>query len=283
MHGLSRRPAPPVNELMTSLGLQAWKPMIAALLLPPVPMIVLVLAGARLMLRRRLLAWLLVLAGCAGLWLTATPALGKLMRQWVHPPPPALSAQRIEALRRERDRAPPTAIVVLGGGRVELAVEYGMSNLTPISLERLRFGLWLARETRLPVAFVGGVGHGGRPGASEAEIAARIAEREFGRRLEWTEDRSRDTVENARYAVPLLQAAGIRRILLVSHDYHLPRAERAFARAAVHAGVPLEIVPAPLGVVPAYEWSWQDWVPGRSGQLDSQLMLHEWLGYLLGA
>lgn len=266
-----------------SLGLESWKSLVAVLILPPVPLILLVLVGARLVFRRRMLAWTLILLGCAGLWLSATAGLGKLMRITVHVPPPALTEAAIAELRKAGDTLPGTAIVVLGGGRHELSPEYGVSNLTPISIERLRYGIWLGRETRLPVAYTGGIGHGGRPGATEAEIAARIAEREFQRPLKWTEDRSRDTTENGLLTVPLLQAAGVQRIVLVTHDYHMPRALRAFHRAAEREGRPLEILAAPVGLRPMYEWEWQDWMPSRGGFSDSHLMLHEWLGYLLGA
>jgi uncharacterized SAM-binding protein YcdF (DUF218 family) len=71
--------------------------------------------------------------------------------------------------------------------------------------------------------------------------------------------------------------------VLVTHDYHMPRALRAFRRAAEREGRPLEVIAAPVGVQPMHEWEWQDWLPSRGGFADSHLMLHEWLGYLLGA
>lgn len=265
-----------------SLGLEGWKPLVNALLLPPAPFLLLVLVGARLMFRRRLLAWCLVLLGVAGVWLSATPALGKLMRQTVHPVPPAISEDTLAALAKGVDNR-RTAIVVLGGGRRELSPEYGSANLTPVSIERLRYGLWLARQTKLPVAFTGGLGHGARPGATEAEIASRIAEQEFRLPLRWTEERSRDTQENGLLTVPLLKADGIERVVLVTHDYHMRRALRAFERGAEHAGVAMRFEPAPVGLYPAYQWEWQDYLPGRTGFFDNHLMLHEWLGYLLGA
>jgi uncharacterized SAM-binding protein YcdF (DUF218 family) len=273
-----------VNDLLVSLGLESWKSLIAVLILPPVPFLVMILLGARLMFGRRLIAWLLVLTGCAGLWISATPALGKLMRTTVHPTPSALDPAELPALRKQAEAEPGrTAIVVLGGGRRELSPEYGVSNVSLLTLERLRYGIWLGRELRTPVAYSGGLGHGGRPGATEAEIAARVAEREFGRPLKWLEDRSRDTTENGMLTVPLLQAEGITRIVLVTHDFHMPRALRAFQRAAAREGRPLEILPAPVGLRPLHEWEWQDWLPTRAGHWDAQLMLHEWLGYLLGA
>ena len=271
-----------MNDLILSLGLEGWKPLVSALLLPPVPFLLLVLVGARLMFRRRLLAWCLILLGVAAVWLSATPALGKLMRQTVHPVPPPLSEERIAELAKGGD-ARRTAIVVLGGGRRELSPEYGSANLTPISMERLRYGIWLARQTRLPLAYTGGLGHGARPGATEAEIASRIAEQEFRLPLRWAEDGSRDTQENGLLTVPLLKADGIQRVVLVTHDYHMRRALRAFERGADHARATMQFELAPVGLYPAYQWEWEDYLPGRSGFYDNHLMLHEWLGYLLGA
>ena len=171
--------------------------------------------------------------------------------------------------------------MVLGGGRQVLAPEYGISTLNARSIERLRYGLWLSRETNLPVAFSGGVGHGARPGPSEAEIAARIAEREFNRPLRWTEGESRDTRENAVKTVALLREQGIETIVLVTHNYHMRRALRNFQRAA--EGSKVKIVAAPLGLPMPGRISALQWLPGLDGFEDTQLALHEWLGYLVGA
>ena len=269
-----------MNDLIVSLGLEGWKPVLSALVLPPLPLLLLILVGARLMFRRRLLAWGLIVLSCCGLWVLSTPAFSKWLTNTAYRVPPALDETRITELRAE---GAGTAIVVLGGGRRELSPEYGVSNLSLLGLERLRYGIWLSRQTRLPVAFSGGLGHGARPGPTEAEIAARIAEREFGLPLKWLEDRSRDTTENGLLTVPLLAKAGVHRIVLVTHGVHMRRALRAFERAAQREGLPLEIVPAPMGMTPRHEWSLIDFLPGRQGFYDSHLLLHEMLGYALGA
>ncbi|MBT9486645.1 MAG: YdcF family protein [Rubrivivax sp.] len=271
-----------MNDLIMSLGLEGWKPLVTALLLPPAPFLLLVLVGARLMFRRRLLAWCLVLLGVAGVWFSATPAVGKLMRQTLHPVPLPISDERIAELAKGGDNR-RTAIVVLGGGSRDLSPEYGMSNLTPASVERLRYGIWLARQTKLPLAFTGGLGHGARPGATEAEIASRMAEQEFRFPLRWTEDRSRDTAENGLLTVPLLKADGIQRVVLVSHDYHMRRVLRAFERGAAHSQATMRFELAPMGMRPPHEWELADFLPSRGGFYDNHLVLHEWLGYLLGA
>ena len=218
-----------MNELLFTLGIEGWKPVITALILPPLPFLVLIIAGARVMFRRRLLSWSLILLGVAGVWLFSTIAVGQAMTFWLLQPPRPLSESEIGDLKK----APKTAIIVLGGGRRLLAPEYGLSTLHPRSIERLRFGIWLSRETGLPLGFSGGVGNGALPGPSEAEIAARIADREFGRPLRWQEGESRDTRENALRTVALLQPQGIEQIVLVTHAYHM---RRALGLAALEAG-----------------------------------------------
>ncbi|MDO9074715.1 MAG: YdcF family protein [Rubrivivax sp.] len=267
-----------MNDLFLTLGIEGWKPVLGSLLLSPLPLLILVLVGARLMFRRRLLAWLLILLGVIPIYLACTNAVSGLLQRGLTRPPPALAAAEMAALRK----APRTAIVVLGGGRRELSPEYGVSNLKERGIERLRYGIWLSRETNLPLAFSGGIGHGGKPGSTEAEIAARIAEREFGRPLRWTETESRDTRENALRTVALLRKDGIEQIVLVTHNYHMRRALRNFERAAAQ-GTPLKIVAAPMGLPSSTRIEARDWLPLASNLQTTTIALHEWLGYLAGA
>lgn len=268
-----------MNDILVTGGVEAWKPVLEALLMPPVPMLLLVLIGARLMFRRRLVAWLLILAGVVGIWMMCTMAAGIWMNRVLLTPPRALSNGEIAELRRQ----PKTAIVVLGGGRRLLAPEYGLSTLRPFTIERLRYALWLARETSLPVAFSGGVGHGSEPGPSEAEIAARIAEREFGRPLRWTEGQSRDTNENGIRTIALLHGEGIERIVLVTHAFHMRRALAAFERAKQRSNAQITLVPAPVGVDPGGSVRARDWLPSYEGFEMTRIALHEWIGRLAGA
>jgi uncharacterized SAM-binding protein YcdF (DUF218 family) len=266
-----------MNDIFTALGIESWKPLLSALMLPPAPMLLLVLVGARVMFRRRLLAWLLVLLGVLGIWFSCTSALGHGLTQWLVKPPLALTEQRVGELKR----APKTVIVVLGGGRRLYAPEYGVSTLTERSIERLRYGVWLAKETGLPLAFTGGTGHGAPAGPSEADIAARVAERELGRALRHVEGESRDTRENAQRSIALLEPTGVEQIVLVTHGYHMPRALHNFQRAI--AGRRITLVAAPMGLSPGGRFTVGDWLPSTSGFEQVRLALHEWVGRLAGA
>jgi len=268
-----------VNELFSLLGIEAWKPVLTALVLPPVPLLLLVLIGARLILPRRGLGWLFVLIGTLGIWLSACNGVGSLLTQFLLRPPPALSADAIAQLKADVKARQPLTIVVLGGGRDAFAPEYGRSTLRPRSLERLHYGVWLARETGATVGFTGGVGWGESSGPTEAEVAAHVAAKDFGLPLKWTEGDSRDTRENAIRSVALLKQAGVTRAILVTHAWHMPRALRLFDAAA---GGAIEFIAAPIALAPLNRGGAVDWIPSAEGFERVRLVLREGLARLVG-
>ena len=268
-----------MNDLFVALGIESWKSILGALLMPPIPFLVMVLVGMRLVYRRRLLAWSLVLTGVAGTWLMGSTAVSIGLSRWLLTPPRALAHSEVSELKGQ----PHTAVLVLGGGRYLMAPEYGLSNLSILGVERLRYGVWLSKQANLPLAFSGGVGHGTDAGPSEAEIAARIAEREFGRQIKWLEGESRDTGENASRSLAVLHEVGIEHVVLVTHDFHMRRALGAFERAKQRAGLKLSVTPAPMGLPPSGPRRFVDWLPSGSGFTRTRIVLHEWVGRLAGA
>ncbi|GAP35711.1 hypothetical protein ISF6_1484 [Piscinibacter sakaiensis] len=258
--------------------------MLTALVLPPVPMLAVVLAGWLLAPRHRRTGRLLVLGGLAALWFSTTSAGAQALLAVAGLQPPALQAPRVAALRAQAQArstaAPPrTAIVVLGGGRERLAPEYGQAMLGADSLQRLHYGVWLARATGLPLAFSGGRGWAQLDGEAEADLAARIAAQDYGLPLRWRENQSRDTRENARLTVALLRAEGVERILLVTHGWHMARARRAFE---AEAGGTLAIEPAPMGLAAPDERPPLAWLPSGGGSQRFRQAAREWLAARLG-
>jgi uncharacterized SAM-binding protein YcdF (DUF218 family) len=193
--------------------------------------------------------------------------------------PPALTEAQLADIKKSAKDS--TAILVLGGGRRVLAPEYGTTTLNARSVERLRYGVWLSRETGVPLGFSGGISPAEPQGLTEADSAARIAEREFKLPLRWLENQSRDTGENARRSVALLHAQGIRRIVLVTHAYHMPRALRNFENAAASHGISITV--APVGRPTPGPLKMQDWLPTLRGIEETWLACHELLGLLAGA
>lgn len=273
-----------MNDLLVLLGIQSWKPMLTALLLPPVPWLLLMFVGARMMYWRRTVSWLVMLLGAAGLWLCCTTAVGYWLEQFALKPPAPLNAERLAEIKRLAGATPnKVAIVVLGGGREAMAPEYGVSNLKDVSLQRLHYGVWLSRQTGAPLMFSGGIGYGESVGTSEAEAAARIAERDYGKPLTWTEGESRDTRENATRSVALLKTAGVTDIVLVTHGFHMPRAMRAFQREAQRAESPMRVWAAPMGLAAPSEHAALRWLPSNEGFRRVRFALHELAGLLFGA
>jgi uncharacterized SAM-binding protein YcdF (DUF218 family) len=273
-----------MNDYFLMLGLESYKPALASLLLPPVPLLGLTVVGALLMPRRRGWAWLIIALATAALWFSASSAAGEWLQRSLQPPTLALGKERIAQLRHIAARPSTVVIVVLGGGRESLAPEYGVASLAPLSLERLRYGVWLARQTGAPLMFSGGLGHGqGAPGGSEAATASDIAAREFGLPLRWIETRSRDTRENARFTVAQLRDQNLSHLIVVTHGWHMRRALRAFQDAAAQAGVHWQTVPAPLGLAPRIEHPGLRWLPSSEGFQLVRAVLREQLGWWFGA
>jgi uncharacterized SAM-binding protein YcdF (DUF218 family) len=152
------------------------------------------------------------------------------------------------------------------------AAEYGGDTANERTLIRTRYGATLAKRYELPLLVTGGK----LPNTehSEAEIMADILLNEFGVEARWQEAASMDTAGNAALSAPILKAAGIRRIILVTHAFHMPRARLLFERAG------LEVIPAPTAFFSHQDGDWQlgDILPQAQTLRISYYALHEWLG-----
>jgi uncharacterized SAM-binding protein YcdF (DUF218 family) len=241
------------------------KPILTALVLPPAGPLLLALAGLVLLAARRRVAGLLVgLGGLAALWLASCNAVGIWLAQALLPLPPPLAPAQLQDVQ---------AIVVLGGGVLREAPEYGASQPSAHTLARLRYGAWLARASGKPVAFAGGVGwaSAGTDMAPEGEVARRTAQ-EWGLALRWVDARSRDTAENAQEMRRLLGAEGVQRVALVTDAWHMPRSVLAFR------AVGFQVTPAPTGFAAARTRPLLEWLPSAEGLSLSRQVLREWVG-----
>lgn len=227
-----------------------------SLLLPPIgPMLaalVLLVWRGRL---TRALAGLLLLANLA----FATPFAAGTLRLSLERMLPDTVADAAEA------------IVVLSG---DIAHTRDAIDLGPLTLERMRVGATLHRATGLPILVTGGV-VSRRSSVPVAELMRAAYTTDFGLAVRWVEPMARDTRENAERSAILLRAAGIERVFVVSHAWHLPRALAAFERAG------LAPMPAPVRLSPAPDGSFADWVPNPRAALDSWYFLREWAGILV--
>ena len=81
--------------------------------------------------------------------------------------------------------------------------------------------------------------------------------------------------------MPLLNEAGVKRIVLVTHGWHMQRARARFEAAARSSRIRIE--PAPMGLADQTGLPVLDWLPSNTGFKQSRLVIREWLGWRLGA
>lgn len=242
------------------------KPLLTALLLPPAGPLLLALLGLLLMGRRWLGGAIVSLVGIGSLWFLSCNAIGIGLAHSLLPQVKPLSLQAPELANAQ-------AIVVLGGGVLARAPEYGRAQPNGPTLERVRYGAWLARKAKKPLAFAGGVGWAAGSGdiAPEAEVARTVLKEEYGLDLRWSESRSRDTAGNARMMADAMKGDRIQRVVLVTHASHMPRARAAFEQAG------FTVVAAPTGFATVRERDLLEWMPSVHGLDLSRQVLREWL------
>ena len=170
------------------------------------------------------------------------------------------------------------AIVILAGGRNRNALEFGThDSVNTYSLERLRYGAFLHRKTKLPILISGGIvrqdsmGKAERP---EALLIKEVLENEFDVSVSYTEEESHTTFENAKYSAPILRQNGLQTIYLVTTAAHMPRAVEAFE----HFGI--KVIPAPTAFYgnSGQDLSINDFLPNPRDQYMSAMAIHEIIG-----
>jgi uncharacterized SAM-binding protein YcdF (DUF218 family) len=181
-----------------------------------------------------------------------------------------LLALNVPAASMPPEGPPPGAIVILSADVFRQAEAPG-ADIGPLTLERERTGAILARRTGLPVLVTGGLVTAPPP---VGQMMAASMQNDFDVPVRWVEDKSATTWENAEFSIPMLKAAGITRVYLVTHDWHMRRAMVAFQ----HFG--MDVVPAPVRVEPVPRHTLGEFIPRSSAWGGSYFVMHEWVGLL---
>ncbi len=258
------------------------KPLLAAVALPPALPLLVVLAGALLAWRSQgqserkgLQRWRLkhfglglVMLGAVGLWLLSCNAVAVWLARHALPQVAVITPTMATQLQK----AGVQAVVVLGGGVLPEAPEYGRAQPSAPTAARMRYGFFLAKASGLPLAFAGGVGWAaaGTNTPSEASTAVQLA-RENGLSFRWLDGASRDTAENAARMRDLLKPAGIDHVALVTNSWHMPRSQKHFEDAG------FTVLPAPMGLIHTEERPLLEWLPSAHGLTTTRQVLREWL------
>jgi uncharacterized SAM-binding protein YcdF (DUF218 family) len=231
-----------------------------ALLVPPISLLLVALAGCLIERRFRRMGRLLIWAGLLGLLVLALPATSASLM---------MALERDLPLRPPPD-SPPRAIVVLGGDVVRNEGQDLILHLGQVSLERIRSGAALSRRTGLPILVSGGSLFAGEP-----PVAATMADslmRDFQLPARWSEDVSRDTWENAHMSAAILREQGIRSVYVVTNAWHMRRAVMAFADTGI------AVTAAPPRMDQLLRPFASNFIPVSDGWQESYYALHEWIG-----
>jgi uncharacterized SAM-binding protein YcdF (DUF218 family) len=235
--------------------------LISAFLLPPLNLLIIAAIGLWLWHKRPCMARVLLTVSFALLWLLSTPYVAEALLHGLEGDPDAAATKMPSA----------DAIVVLGGNTYFHAPEYGgKDTVKEGTLVRLRFAAKLHRETGKPILVTGGKPLGNS--VSEAELMKQVLEQEFRIPVQWAEGASDNTLENARLSRQLLGQAGISRIYLVTHAWHMPRALQAFRAAG------FQVIPAPTAYTTRYRTDLLAFVPDAYALRDSRIFMHELIG-----
>ncbi|MCO7513301.1 YdcF family protein [Pseudomonas guariconensis] len=172
--------------------------------------------------------------GLGGLWLMSLPLVVEQLARQLETEPPLAQADWATLA----DRA--DAIVVLGAGRERGDPAWGGEDQpSALALERMRYAAALTKASGLSVLISGGLHYGTPP--SEAQLMTDRLREDFAVQVRWKEEASRTTWENAQLSAELLLPKGVRRVVVVTHAWHMQRARWCFEQAG------FEVVPAPMG------------------------------------
>lgn len=228
-----------------------------SLFLPPVNLIVIAAVGFAIRGRWEILGRRAAFAAAIGVLALSTPFMGNALL-------------RLAQEENSSDNK-GQAIVILAAGILADAPEYRGPTADALTLERLRFGASLQRHLALPVLVSGGTLAQDTP--PSAVIMSNILKAEYGVPTKWTEGRSRTTAENAKLSAAILHEAGISRIYLVTHAWHMPRARLVFERQG------MTVIAAGTGYCVSRPVRFSDFLPSVKSLLDSYYAIHELVGF----
>ena len=227
------------------------------ILLPPLSLTILALAGVLAERRHPALGRTLALSSLALIYALSTPLVADALIQTVQE-------------ENSTDRT-GQAIVVLSAGSQPFTSEYRGTTADALTLERRRDAAKLERELKLPLLVSGGRLNDDEPPI--AEIMNRILVNEYAMPQAWIERTSWNTATNASNSTPILKLHGIAKIYLVTHAWHMKRARMAFE----HEGI--TVLAAGTGHIPPRERiEPADVLPSLRSFNKSYYAIHELIG-----
>ena len=207
-------------------------------------------------------------AGLAVLWCASTPVLADALVRGLERRHPAFAV----------DKTPSADAIVVLGGAVGPARPPRVAADLSEGADRVLHAARLFRAKKAPLVVVtGGAGPAGGEDAPESrDMADLLVEWGVPRGAIVEESSALDTHENAVETKRLLDARGLKQVLLVTSALHMPRALATFRAAGVDAIA----CPTDFLSVDADHRTLLDWLPDAEALAHSTAAAHEWIGRL---
>ncbi|MBF0175986.1 MAG: YdcF family protein [Magnetococcales bacterium] len=238
-------------------------PVLSSLVLPPGLVLVVLALVWWLIPRHTRLARVVLVFGALLLYISTIQAPAYYL---------STRLERYHPLTLEQVKSSPAqAIVVLGSGRESPSRFLGDATLTSDGMDRVRYAARLRDWTGLPLLATGGSPD--HEAVSEAELMKKVFEADLHTPVQWVEDKSNNTWENALFSRQILARSSIAHIILVTQAFHMPRSVWAFEK------VGFLVTPAPTPYnMHRPGLSLGDWLPKVTAGM--RLPLHEYIGML---
>lgn len=202
--------------------------------------------------------------------------LGLLLWLFSTTPFSDLLLKRLERGLEKSDSVKGDVIVVLGGGMHDEADDLsGKGAPRGDSLERLVTAARLEKRLKIPVIVSGGAGF--KDSRPEAPVMRRVL-MDLGvpANRVLVENKSRDTMENAKYSEEICAKHGYRKIVLLTSSYHMKRSMTAFQKY----GMTVTPYPANVRTHGHTRYGYISFLPSASSLTDTSAYMKEYLGML---
>jgi uncharacterized SAM-binding protein YcdF (DUF218 family) len=241
-------------------------------LIPPNLFILVAMIGVLIAWRRKRFGLAVATAAIGLVYLAAMPVTAGLLIRWAEAiaiyEPTLRSDKPPGAIPGATPGAAPGAIVVLSADARRSGIAGVPDTVGQLTLERLAEAARQWRRLGLPILVSGG----GPRGASVAALMSKVLQEDFRVPVQWREERSQNTFENALYSAEILRGAGIHAALVIAHPWDIARALWSF-RAV---GYPVVPSPIPEGESPSL--SVAAFLPQVPALLESYYAMHELIG-----
>ena len=180
----------------------------------------------------------------------------------------------LEAKHRPPEQVKGDMIIMLGGGAtLDTPNLSGRGHLSGPAANRLLTCIQLYHKLKVPIIVSGGMVY--KTAGREADIARRILlDAGIPPDKILVENKSRNTIENARYVKKILDRHGCHDPILVTSAFHMDRAIRAFTKVRVGVAP----YPTDYRTNVSGRFSWRMLLPSAVAMNDVSLAVKEYLG-----